>query len=97
MTFHPNGACGVYDSDDLATLTYVFDTVSGCRWFYNSDDCREQFATYLLRRYGNGLRDPQALKVDCVALASARFSSDRAQPDQAAISQNHRSRRPVSP
>jgi hypothetical protein len=74
MTFHSSVASGVFGPHDLTVLKHVFDVVSGCPWFRDSDDCRDQFATYLVHRYRGGLCDPDALRVDSATLAYKRFS-----------------------
>jgi hypothetical protein len=75
MDFPRTASAGVFRPDEFEMVKQVFDSVTSEAWFTRSEKRREQFATYLLGAYQNGLTDPFELKTLGRAAARARYSS----------------------
>lgn len=74
MDFPKEPTKGVFRPDEFAVVKQVFDSVASEEWFTHSEKRREQFATYLLCVYQNGLTDPFELKTLGRATARERFA-----------------------
>ncbi|MCB1446535.1 MAG: hypothetical protein KDJ87_12290 [Rhizobiaceae bacterium] len=74
MDFPRETSKGVFRPEEFAVVKHVFDAVTGEAWFTHSEKRREQFATYLLDAYQNGLTDPFELKTLGRAAARERFA-----------------------
>lgn len=69
---HPNP--GVFRPGEFDVVKQVFDSVTSEQWFTHSEKRREQFASFLLEAYQNGLTDPFELKTLSRAAARELFS-----------------------
>lgn len=65
---------GVFRPDEFDVVRQVFVAVTSEVWFTQSERRREQFATYLLDAYQNGLTDPFELRTLSRAAARERFA-----------------------
>jgi hypothetical protein len=74
MDFPKEANKGVFRPEQFNVVKQVFDSVTSEDWFTHSEKRREQFATYLLEAYRNGLTDPFELKTLSRAAARERFS-----------------------
>jgi hypothetical protein len=74
MAFPKEHRPGVFEPEEFEIVRQVFDSVTSEAWFSRSEKRREQFATYLLEAYQNGLTDPFELKTLSRAAAREIFS-----------------------
>ena len=74
MDFPKEPNAGVLRPEEFEVVKQIFDSVTSEAWFANSERRREQFATYLLEAYQNGLTDPFELRTLSRAAARERFS-----------------------
>jgi len=74
MDFPKEPNPGVFRPDEFEVVKQVFDSVTSEGWFTHSEKRREQFASYLLEAYQNGLTDPFELKTLSRAAARELFS-----------------------
>lgn len=74
MDFPRQQDVGVFRPEQFDVVKQVFDAVTSEDWFTPSQKRREQFATYLLDAYQNGLTDPFELRTLGRAAARERFS-----------------------
>jgi hypothetical protein len=74
MDFPIEANKGVFRPEQFDVVKQVFDSVTSETWFSHSEKRREQFATYLLDAYQNGLTDPFELRTLCRAAARERFA-----------------------
>jgi hypothetical protein len=65
---------GVFRPKQFDAVKSVYDSVTAEAWFTRSQRRREQFATYLIDAYRNGLTDPFELRTLGRAAARERFS-----------------------
>jgi hypothetical protein len=65
---------GVFRPDQFQVVKQVYESVTSEAWFTHSEKRREQFATYLLDAYRNGLTDPFELRTLGRAAARERFA-----------------------
>lgn len=65
---------GVFRPGEFDVVKQVFDSVTSEQWFTHSEKRREQFASFLLEAYQNGLTDPFELKTLSRAAARELFS-----------------------
>lgn len=65
---------GVFRPEEFDVVKQVFDSVTSEEWFTHSEKRREQFASYLLEVYQNGLTDPFELKTLSRAAARERYA-----------------------
>lgn len=65
---------GVFHPEQFDVVKQVFDSVTSEKWFTRSERRREQFASYLMDAYQNGLTDPFELKTLSRAAARERFA-----------------------
>jgi hypothetical protein len=74
MDFPKEQFRGVFRPEEFEVVKQVFDSVTSEEWFSRSEKRREQFASYLLEAYQNGLTDPFELKTLSRAAAREIFS-----------------------
>ena len=74
MDFPREANNGVFHPEQFDVVKQVFDSVTSETWFTRSEKRREQFATYLLDAYQNGLTDPFELRTLSRAAARERFA-----------------------
>lgn len=74
MDFPRESNKGVFRPDEFAVVKQVFESVTSETWFTHSEKRREQFATYLLDAYQNGLTDPFELRTLGRAAARERYA-----------------------
>ena len=65
---------GVFRPEQFEVVKQVYDAVTSEEWFTHSEKRREQFASYLLEAYRNGLTDPFELRTLSRAAARERFA-----------------------
>ena len=70
MDFPKEPNTGVFRPEEFDVVKQVFDSVTSERWFTHSEKRREQFASYLLEAYQNGLTDP--FELNTLSRAAAR-------------------------
>lgn len=74
MDFPREASHGVLRPEQFEGVRQVFDSITSEDWFTQSEKRREQFATYLLDAYRNGLTDPFELRTLGRAAARERFA-----------------------
>ena len=74
MDFPIEANKGTFRSEQFQVVKQVYDAVTSETWFTHSEKRREQFATYLLDAYQNGLTDPFELRTLGRAAARERFA-----------------------
>lgn len=74
MDFPREASHGVFRPEQFEAVRQVFDSITSEDWFTQSEKRREQFATYLLDAYRNGLTDPFELRTLGRAAARERFA-----------------------
>jgi hypothetical protein len=74
MDFPTEANRGVFRPEQFEVVKQVYDSVTSEAWFIHSEKRREQFATYLLDAYKNGLTDPFELRTLGRAAARERFA-----------------------
>lgn len=74
MDFPRGSSSGVFRPEEFEVVKQVFESVTSEEWFIRSEKRREQFATYLLDAYRNGLTDPFELRTLGRAAARERFA-----------------------
>lgn len=74
MDFPKQPNTGVFRPEEFAVVKQVYESVTSERWFTHSEKRREQFASYLLDAYQNGLTDPFELRTLSRAAARELFA-----------------------
>ncbi|MBX9458877.1 MAG: hypothetical protein KL863_24125 [Rhizobium sp.] len=74
MDFPRGSNNGVFRPEEFEVVKQVFESVTSEEWFIRSEKRREQFASYLLDAYRNGLTDPFELRTLGRAAARERFA-----------------------
>ena len=74
MTFPAEATPCVIRPEQFDAIKDVYDAVTAEKWFTPSSRRREQFATYLMEAYRNGLTDPFELRTLGRAAARERFA-----------------------
>lgn len=74
MTFPVEATRCVIRPEQFDAIKDVYDAVTAEKWFTPSSRRREQFATYLMEAYRNGLTDPFELRTLGRAAARERFA-----------------------
>ncbi|RYD86314.1 MAG: hypothetical protein EOP50_22605 [Sphingobacteriales bacterium] len=68
------GPSSVFQPDEVATITAVYDAVATQHWFTQDDQQRGRFARYIILKFRDGMANPLDLRSHCLEVASERFS-----------------------